>query len=394
MMRRHLVPLAILGVALAATADAHHRQTPPVVQFTSTGDTPLPRVPAPGTKTMALAISAGPMRKIVSVSPWKNKKDPNVQTVIAPLGQHDDPAISLTGRSIAFDTASDPLALGLPGRQVVGAFVTDLFPVSSDPSGTSVNPSIDTTGHRIVFESTGDLAGTGNAGARQVFLRDVNGSVQQLSAGVGTSRNPVISPKQRFAAFESTSDPKTGIDTGVAQVWLGTVDGLTPFGPLTAGPGPSRNPVFSNDGRVLAFESTADLTVDLPFDTGTSQIYIYDTKTKTFARITDESVGCTLPSAYTFHGDWRVAYVCNGDPRFYMLRGDQQYRVQTEPGSTTQRVIAELGAHFLVMSTTSNLLDQVVTAGNQIYLVNLFKRPAQPIPGAAVWFPARGIPPR
>jgi len=34
-----------------------------------------------------------------------------------------------------------------------------------------------------------------------------------------------------------------------------------------------------------------------------------------------------------------------------------------------------------------------VTPGSQVYLVNLFKRPAQPVPGQAAWFPTRGIPP-
>ena len=45
------------------------------------------------------------------------------------------------------------------------------------------------------------------------------------------------------------------------------------------------------------------------------------------------------------------------------------------------------------MSTTSDLLGTGSTPGNQVYLVNLFKRPAVPVPGAATWFPTRGLPP-
>ncbi|MGH7893732.1 MAG: TolB family protein, partial [Candidatus Binatia bacterium] len=225
-----------------------------------------------------------------------------------------------------------------------------------------------------------------------VFLRERDGSLRQLSFGVGTSRNPVLSPKQHFVVFESTSAPLTGVDTGIAQIWLGSVDGGLPA-PITAGLGPSRNPAVSNDGRIVAFESTADLGADVPSDTGVSQIYVYDTKSLTYARITDDVLGCTLPSAFKAQRDWRIAFVCSGQPYYYMLRGDQRYRVQTDDASTTQRVVAELGIHFLVLSTTSNLLDGGVTPGSQIYLVNLFKRPAQPVPGQAAWFPTRGIPP-
>jgi hypothetical protein len=75
-----------------------------------------------------------------------------------------------------------------------------------------------------------------------------------------------------------------------------------------------------------------------------------------------------------------------------MLRGDQRYRVPADNGST-QRVVTELGIHFLVMSTTADLTGNGPTPGNQVYLVNLFKRPAVPVAGVASWFPMRGIPP-
>ena len=68
-------------------------------------------------------------------------------------------------------------------------------PFTDDPTGTATNPAVDTTGLNVAFESTGDLAGTGNPGARQVFVRRPDGSIAQVSTGVGTSRNPVVSAK-------------------------------------------------------------------------------------------------------------------------------------------------------------------------------------------------------
>src|SRR5262249_33410217 len=66
--------------------------------------------------------------------------------------------------------------------------------------------------------------------------------------------------------------------------------------------------------------------------------------------------------------------------------------VQTAVG-VTQRVLGEMGIPFLILSTTANLLDGGVTPGRQVYMVNLFKRPAEPVLGQATWFPTRGIPP-
>lgn len=383
--------LALIAMVLASPAAAHHRQTPPVVALTLSGNTLMPRIAAPGSKTIALAVQFGAGHRIVSISPWKDRKNPAVQTVIAEAGDHANPAVSVTGRAFTFDSGSDPLGSGLPGRQVIAAQRRNPFVVSNDPTGTSINPSIDTTGNVIAFESTADLAGTGNPpGVRQVFVRELDGSIRQLSKGVGTSRNVIVSPKQRLVLFESSSEPITGADTGVAQIWVGDIEGTQL--PITAGLGPSVNPAISNDGRIVAFESTADLA-GTQADTGVSQIYMYDTKSKTYARITNDPGGCTLPSSFKVQRDWRVAYVCGGLPYFTMLRADQRYLVQAADG-VTQRVLAELGIHFLVVSTTADLINgSGTTAGSQVYLVNLFKRSPVPVAGSLKWFPSQGLPP-
>jgi len=90
--------------------------------------------------------------------------------------------------------------------------------------------------------------------------------------------------------------------------------------------------------------------------------------------------------------DWRITFVCSGEPYYYMLRADQRFHVQTG-GGVTQRILGEMGIHFLILSTTGNLLGGGTTPGKQVYMVNLFKRPADLVPGVAYWFPTRGIPP-
>jgi len=55
--------------------------------------------------------------------------------------------------------------------------------------------------------------------------------------------------------------------------------------------------------------------------------------------------------------------------------------------------VAGAGFYFLTVCTTANLVGTGTTAGHEIYLFNLYKRPAEPVSGSAVWFPARGLRP-
>jgi hypothetical protein len=261
-----------------------------------------------------------------------------------------------------------------------------------DPTGTSTNPSVDVGGQRIAFESTGDLANTGNAGHRQIFLVQPTGGVAQMSIGAGTSRNAALAAHHGWIAFESTSAPVSGADTGIEQIWLGTVDG-TPAAPVTDGLAPSTRPSFSSDGAVLVFQSRADLAL-AKADTGITQVFLYDTKSKTTAQLTFDPAGCTDPAVTKVKRDWRVGFVCGGSGYFYMIREDVLYHVAT-PGGDTTGLQPELGKHFLVLSSTADLVaGSGTTPGHQLYMVNLYKRPATAVPApVAVWFPFRGINP-
>jgi hypothetical protein len=386
--RRRLA--AVLTAALTATpALAHHRQTPPIVPLTTGGDSALPRLPAPGRTTVVLAVPQGADIPVVTVKPYKT---PPLATPVAGTGDNQNPAISFTGTVVAWDTDADPTGTGLPGRQIVLSKSGGLTAGPSDPTGTSTNPTLDVSGQRLAFDSTGDLANTGNAGARQVFLRQPTGGVSQASSGVGTSGNAALSARRAWLAFDSTSDPGTGVDTGIAQIWLGTVDGV-PAAPITDGLASSTRPSFSDDGTILAFQSRANLAGDKS-DMGVPQVFIYDTKSKTSAQLTFDPAGCTNPGVSKVRRDWRVGFVCNGKALFYMIREDVLYQVETPDGETTA-IYPELGKHFIVLATDSDLLaGSGTTIGHHVYMVNLYKRPAMPIPATpAVWFPFRGIKP-
>jgi hypothetical protein len=389
---RRLVLLGLLWAGALTPALAHHRQMPEILRYTSSGDTDLPRLPALGRTTIVLSIASGTGTQIVTVQPYK---DPSLLKPIGPVGDNKNPSISFSGGVVAWDTDADPLSTGLPGRQIALAKRGTLIAGPADPSGTSENPSLDVAGSRVAFESRGDLGGTNNPGMKQVFLRSPGGVVSQVSFGIGESTKPALSPKKKLITFQSTSHPQTGLDTGVSQIWLGGIVATQLPAPITAGQADSTNPSIADDGAVVAFESRANLANDQT-DMGVPQIFIYHIKSKTYAQISREPNGCTLPAVARFKRDWRVAYICDGVGYVYFLRADKRYVLDTLPGSHTSRLVPEPGTHFFVVATTGDLLNGTgTTPGHQVYQVNSYKRPLTPVDLGYVarWFPFRGVPP-
>jgi len=381
MIRVFLEVLVCTTALLASSARAFHRQTPPLVVLTTGGDTDLPHVPSQGRRLLALADGTG---GIVTLFPFRTQ---DAATSLAAAGTN--PAVSFTGGVVAYDTDADPLTTGLPGSQIVLWRKGTLSAGAADPSGTSVNPSLDKSGRMLVFESAGGLAGP-PAGVNRVYVRDKRGNLAVVSSGSGWSGHAMLGAKRGVVAFESTSDPTTGVDTGTTQIWVGRVTSL-PAARITDGATPSTNPIVSDDGRLVAFVSEADLAGS-GAGTGVPQIFVYDTWSQTFARLTNEPApGCGRPAVAKVGGDWRTTFVCNGQAYYHMLRRNTRHHVPTPDGPTQS--IVPVGVHFLTMSTKADLVaGSGATPGYRIYLWNLFVNPVAGVPGSATWFPFQGIP--
>ena len=380
-MRSLVASVAVLALVVPA-ARAHHRQTPAIVPITTAGDASLPRLPPPSRSAAAVVVD----ETVAVVNPFRT---PTVPAFTFTQGTNDNPSISSNGRTVAWDSDADPLDTGAPGRQIVEQSRFAMLTPAVDPTGTSANPALDLFGIGVAFESTGDLAATGNVAARQIFYRVTGGTVRQLSRGMGTSRNPSIGLRGRIVVFDSTSHPITGNDTGIAQIWIADLLGGT-ADPITSGLGASEKPTLSNEGRIVVFESRADLAGD-GHDTGTAQVFAYDTISRAFARITNEPGGCTDASTARIKRDWRIAYLCGGSAYFTMLRANQRWHVPT--GGDTTRIVPQTDIHFMLVATTANLASGGTTPGHRVYMVNLFARPPLPVPGSVLWFPFQGIPP-
>jgi hypothetical protein len=108
--------VSVLVALFAAPAWAHHKQTPPVVPFVTSGHTPLPRLASQNARIFALGVPSGSKTQIVAIFPYL---DPTDQLQQGLPGNNANPAVSGRGTEVVWDTADDPLGLGLPGRQLV-----------------------------------------------------------------------------------------------------------------------------------------------------------------------------------------------------------------------------------------------------------------------------------
>jgi Tol biopolymer transport system component len=134
-------------------------------------------------------------------------------------------------------------------------------------------PSISADGRFVVFESEADdLVSNDFNGLRDVFLRDVTlGVTTRLSVDTagfdsnGFSSHASISYDGRYIAFQSGASNLVPVDSNGFEVDVFVRDTLfqttilvsTDSAGNAAFGGPSRNPVISGDGNVVAFESFA-----------------------------------------------------------------------------------------------------------------------------------------
>lgn len=347
--------LAVTGFT-ALPAAAHHRQTPPIVQFTFSGDNTLPRL-ATVSERLVVALETGAGRQI-----FQRQSDRRSFKQLTNQGDNANPSESLNGRVVAWDSNAN--LTGAPAFVPRQVFVLNngvLVQITDDPTGTSMNPSVNGPGTRIAYESDG-----------HIFAYTLShGDVEQLSTGNGRAHNPSFGRAGGRVTFDSTSDAIDGHDTGVAQVWV-LVPPFPPA-PITHGAAPSMAPVMSPGGRLVAFESRAALADD-GHDTGKTQIFAYDLAGSVFMQVTDDPAGCTGPSIDDAIKDWRVTYVCGGHGYYTYLKSQRTFALAIPDGDTVDAV-NEGGNFFIQVSTNANLLGSGLNPGHFLYQLNLFKLP-------------------
>ena len=201
----------------------------------------------------------------------------------------------VVGLSLASPVAAQPVRISVSAAGVQG-------------NGGSAWASISGNGRYVVFmsEASNLVPGDSN-GLADIFLHDRDAdadgvfdeagaiAVTRLNVGPGGieangfSSDPVITPDARFVAFVSTATSLLGgSPPGIQQVYrLDRLTGalervsVTPGG--RAGEADSTEPAMSDDGRVVAFTSRAQLT---PANASSFAIFIRDLAAGTTVRAT------------------------------------------------------------------------------------------------------------
>ena len=257
-------------------------------------------------------------------------------------------------------------------------------------AGDSTNPSMDDGGRYVVFQSTADLLGAGFAGS-QIYLADLraadpacpypcpangNAGLRQITHKAGTSTDPVVSKTGKIVAFESDADL---LNQGQNETQIYRVE--TKTGTMTRptlGPGASRRPTLSKNGALLAFESDANL---LGSGSGGTQVFLYkhaeaplqQLRQLTFAsggHSTNPSLETTGRGVIFASTDDLLNNGSTGPQIFeYGVLTDVLRQVTAAPGTT--RDPAYSAGVFTIFVADGDLLSTGAT-GEELYLVNLF----------------------
>ena len=195
-------------------------------------------------------------------------------------GDSDDPSISASGRFVAFESDATNLVAGdtLGFRDV---FVHDrktgktsrvsVRSGGTEGDGPSGHPAISATGRLVAFESdASNLVAGDTLGFRDVFVRDRRSGITRRvslrsdgAEGEGESRGAAISREGRYVAFVSDAPNLVPQDTkGFADVFVHdrstgqtTRESVRSNG--AEADGDSSGTAISDDGRFVAFGSFA-----------------------------------------------------------------------------------------------------------------------------------------
>jgi Tol biopolymer transport system component len=246
-----------------------------------------------------------------------------------------DPAISSTGRYVAFVSSDLAMVPGLTGGHDQ-VFLRDRFTrttklVSVKSGATnpgnddSEAPSISADGRYVAFESdAANLVPFDTNASTDVFVRDlVGGTTTRVNVNL-TAEEPFfgadsasISADGRFVAF-ATFDSPTGEDTPSQDIYLrdrltSTTQMVSRKGATGISNGFSADPRVSANGRFVAFLSNATNLDAAPDGNGALDVFVRDTVAKATTRVSLTPANGVLQSGSrtpSISGDGRfVSYV-------------------------------------------------------------------------------------
>ncbi len=335
--------LVLLGLMVAAPAWALHRETPGAVQissgvshthpsgrswgnfftFASSQDLAGTGNTTPQIFVFNLAYYDCAQGTTEGTTPCPAPGTPYIRQVTSGPGAPANPTIGdiASGNQdqwIAFDAlgsfdfggALAPLSgAAATKRQIFmrNLRTNEVRRVTASADGDSVRPSANVLAGVVVFESTASLLGglQNPAGVSQVYVYErAGGIIRRLSVAAGgqaagPSTRPVANQDGKRIAFESTADLLgNGANTGVSQIYYVDYDKVNHTGTLyrlTNGNGPSRNAYIAENSPVVVFDSAA---TNLPGSTGGAGRRVVLANVSTPANAAATLTELTPPSIY------------------------------------------------------------------------------------------------
>lgn len=227
-------------------------------------------------------------------------------------GESANPAISSTGRLVAFDSSATNIAPDENGamrdiftvdRATGARLLVSRAPGGAPANGPSVDPALAGPQRRVVFTSaaTNLIAGDTN-GRADVFVRDGSGPIQRVSVAAdggqanGDSFQADISADGRFVVFTSNAtnlvrnDTNGADDIFVRDLRAGITRRVSMHGRRGQANGRSGTPAISPDGRFVSFESDAT-DLDGRDTNGVADVFVRDVSAGRTARVSESSDG-------------------------------------------------------------------------------------------------------
>ncbi|MEM7344782.1 MAG: hypothetical protein AAF485_11110, partial [Chloroflexota bacterium] len=224
-----------------------------------------------------------------------------------------DASISDDGTKVVFESDSDFFSQGIvTGQQEIWLYDTTTMTLTRITTSTdganrdSRDPSISGDGTRIAFKSDSDFLGQGlGQGQDEIWIYDMTTMTytritSSTDGGNRNSNDPSLNEDGTRVAFESEADfLKQGIANIQFEIWIYDTTTMTFTRVTSSSNGPtrrSRDPSLNADGTRVAFQSDSNLLGQEVVE-GQREIWIYDTTTMTYTRVTTSSDGSNRSSS-------------------------------------------------------------------------------------------------
>ena len=167
-------------------------------------------------------------------------------------------------------------------------------------------------GERILFTSYRD----GNA---EIYIMNQDGSEQtRMTDNPATDNSPSWSPDGKYIVFSSSRGYPEDVVYVNSSLYMMKADG-SQIAPLTNNPSSNTSPVWSPDGKYIAFVSDRDSVRGR-----VSKIYLMDMATREVTRLTDDDMTAypvphELAPTWSPDGQYLAFTLDNGTPQIYVF---------------------------------------------------------------------------